>query len=110
MKLLFDENISWRIRKLLEPHFPKCKHISDINKKIVSDNEIWEYAKINSYLIVTFDEDSSEIQTINNFPPKILWLRCGNTSTKSIAEKLISIKNEIFDFFVDNEKGVFEIY
>ncbi len=110
MKLLFDENISWRVKKKLVKYFPDFKHVSDIANKLITDKGIWEYAKKQNYIIVTFDEDFTDLQMINGFPPKIIWLRCGNTNTLSIAEKLNSLKAEIINFYIDNEQGVFEIY
>ncbi len=110
MKLLFDENISWRIKKILLKHFPDCKHVSDIENELRTDNQIWEYAKKQDFIIVTFDEDFTDIQMIYEFPPKIIWLRCGNKNTVYIAEKLIRLKTEIINFYNDNEQGIFEIY
>jgi len=45
MKLLFDENISCRIKKLVDKHFPNSIHVSDIKKSLITDMEIWKYAK-----------------------------------------------------------------
>lgn len=86
MKLLFDENISWRIKKKLQKSFPNSLHITDISNKLLSDTFIWKYAKDNNLMIVTFDEDFSDIQMFKGFPPKIIWLRCGNKTTKVLSE------------------------
>ena len=110
MKFLFDENISWRIIKKISKNFPDSIHVSDINDKLITDYHLWEYAKKQDFLIVTFDEDFTDFLMINGFPPKIIWLRCGNTTTQSIAEKLNNLKTDIFNFYLDNEQGVFEIY
>ena len=110
MKLLFDENISWRIKKLVDKHFPNSIHVSDIKKSLITDMEIWKYAKQNNFVIVTFDEDFFNIQMIENFPPKIIWLRHGNTATKVLSKKIISLKNTISDFCHNEEQGVLEVY
>ena len=110
MKLLFDENISWRVLKKISEKFPECKHVSDIEKELISDEKIWNYARKYNFIIVSFDEDFADIQMIKGFPPKIIWLRCGNTKTNLIAEKINTLKEEIINFFIDNEQGVFEIY
>lgn len=109
MKLLFDENISWRIKKKLAEHF-EVKHVSDISKNLISDSDIWEYAKKNKFTIVTFDEDFFDIQMLNNYPPKIIWLRFGNTKTHKIAKILINSQNKIKLFIEDKNQGVFEMY
>lgn len=43
MKLLFDENISYRILKKLDLEYENSQSI-----KSKKDNEIWEYAKNNN--------------------------------------------------------------
>ena len=70
MKLLFDENISHRILKSLNPVFENCIHVKNISTKLKSDPEIWDYAKNNDCTIVTFDEDFYEWMLIKGFPQK----------------------------------------
>jgi len=110
MRLLFDDNISWRIKRLIKEHFEESLHVSDIKRTLMTDSEIWQYAKMNNYIIVTFDEDFYNIQMIDDFPPKIIWLRLGNTNTHSLAQRLISLKDKIFNFNQDNEQGGLEVY
>lgn len=102
MKLLFDQNISFRIIKKLSEHFSDCKHVSDCDLQDSDDVDIWEYAKRNTYAIVTFDADFYDISLINGHPPKIIWIRTGNLTTIEIAELLIS-KNTIIERFLHND-------
>jgi predicted nuclease of predicted toxin-antitoxin system len=74
------------------------------------DNQIWSFAKINEYLILTFDEDFIDIQNLYSFPPKIIWLRTGNVSTAIIAARLLELEISIIDFIANDELGVYEIY
>ncbi len=48
------------------------------------DIEIWQYARDNDYMIVTKDADFSELGGIKGFPPKVIWIRRGNCSTRDI--------------------------
>lgn len=89
MKLLFDQNISFRIRKKILDHFPDCKHVSDCGLRDTQDSEIWDYAKANQFAIVTYDSDFYDISLINGHPPKIIWIRIGNLNTEEIANLLI---------------------
>lgn len=73
MKLLFDENISYRILKYLIDIFPESLHISRIGVSFpVSDRIIWEYAKKNDFVIVTFDENFEAFANLYGFPPKVI--------------------------------------
>jgi predicted nuclease of predicted toxin-antitoxin system len=98
MRLLFDQNISFRITKKLQGYFADCKHVSDCGLKDCEDIDIWEYAKKNNFAIVTFDSDFYEISMINGHPPKILWIRSGNLTTSQIAQMMIQNHGSIVSF------------
>ncbi len=102
MKLLFDQNISFRITNKLINHFPDCKHVSDCGLKDSEDSDIWTYAKNNNYSIVTFDSDFYDISLINGHPPKIIWIRTGNLTTGEIA-KLLILRKAVIDKFLHDE-------
>lgn len=72
MKLLFDQNISYRITKILSKSFPAAKHISQVGLLDTSDMEIWEYARQHEYSIVTFDSDYYDLSIVKGCPPKII--------------------------------------
>ncbi len=109
MRLLIDENISWRLKRSLPQWniFPANEIISP-NK--ITDTNIWQYAKINNHTILTFDEDFVELHNLYSYPPKIIWLRMGNASTQEIAQRLIQLQTTIVSFIEDKESGVLEIY
>ena len=110
MKLLLDENISHRIIKHLIKDFPNSKHVVEIAQNRLSDLEIWEYAKNNDFVIVTYDEDFYEWQLMKNYPPKLIWLRFGNAKIKVIASKIIDHKKSIERLIEDQDLGLLEIH
>ncbi len=103
MKLLFDQNISFRIVTKLKESFPGCKHVSQVGLMDCEDPEIWMYARNNEYIIVTFDSDFYDISLINGIPPKIIWLRTGNQKTEDIIDVLKANKGSIDNFLNDPE-------
>jgi predicted nuclease of predicted toxin-antitoxin system len=81
MTLLLDENISWRICRLIEQRFPGVVHVSDTSLGVTStDAVIWEYARVHGHCIVTNDDDFHSIASVKSFPPKVILLRMGNQS------------------------------
>ncbi len=108
IRLIVDENISWRIKKHLSNWdiLPVAQIL--INHKI-DDYDIWKFAKANNYPILTFDEDFTDIQNLRGYPPKIIWLRFRNSPTSEITSKLIALKTEIVAFLDNPELGVLEI-
>lgn len=103
MRLLFDQNISFRITKKLIDLFPDCKHVSDCGLMDSTDSEIWDYAKRQDYSIVTFDADFYDISVINGHPPKIIWIRSGNLTTKNIVQLLMHHHHSIKDFLTNDD-------
>lgn len=101
MKLLFDQNISFRIVKKIEDFLPFASQVRLLGLENSEDYEIWKYAKLNDYTIVTFDTDFYDMSLIKGTPPKIIWLRIGNTSTKNLV---LCLKNnyELMKEFVQN--------
>ena len=101
MRLLFDQNISFRIEKKLSLIFIESKHVSNLGLMDVNDIDIWNYAKTENYAIVTFDSDFYDISIINGCPPKIIWIRKGNLTTNQFVE-LLEKKHLIIRNFISN--------
>lgn len=111
MRLLFDENISYRIVKQLINIFPESLHVSRIGVSLpISDLIIWEYAKKNDFVIVSFDEDFESLANLYGFPPKVVILRLGNSSTKIIASVLTSKASDIENFYLSDTYGLLEVF
>jgi len=45
MKLLFDQNLSPRLPRVLVDIYPESVHVREINMRDATDTQIWEYAK-----------------------------------------------------------------
>jgi len=106
VKILLDQNISFRVIGLLTSAFEKVDQVKTLGLTDASDKEIWDYALLNDYTIVTFDSDFIEIATLRGTPPKIVWLRFGNSSNLKIANKLLLNADVIKTFIRDNGSGI----
>lgn len=82
MRLLFDQNISHRLLNLIQDILPESKQVRGLGPENQSDKQIWEYAKENEYIIVTFDADFYDFSLVWGHPPKIIWIRTSNQTTK----------------------------
>jgi len=109
MNLLFDQNISFRIIKWIDDIFPGSISVHDLEYNNPHDLEIWKFAKLNKYAIVTFDADFIDISNLRGYPPKIIWLRIGNTSTKNIADRIRAEQRSIEEFLTNSESAFLEI-
>ena len=108
MKLLFDQNISFRLIKRIIDLFPDAKQVRELGLENSTDSEIFDFAKRNDFAIVTFDSDFCDLNIIRGFPPKIIWIRTGNTTTKNL-ENLFRSKNELIKLFLNEDYGCLEI-
>ena len=53
MKLLFDQNLNFRLCNTLRDTFPNSSQVRLLGMDEASDTKIWEYALLHDYLIVT---------------------------------------------------------
>lgn len=99
MKLLLDQNISFRVAKSLKNIFPEVSQVCELGLENSRDIDIWQFAREQQYTIVTFDADFYDLSLLRGMPPKIIWLRTGNLTSKNI-EKLLRENALIIQDFV----------
>ena len=75
----------------------------------VGDADIWAYAKQHGFTIVTKDADFAELALLRGYPPKVIWLNCGNVSNATVRRKLLDNAETIQRFIASVENGVLEI-
>lgn len=85
MKLLFDENLSPKLVRLLADLFPNSLHVRDVGLKAENDPVVWTYAADNGLMICSKDSDMHQRSFLFGYPPKVVWVRLGNCSTLDVA-------------------------
>ena len=60
MKLLFDENLSFRLCRQLSDVFPGSSQVRLAGLERADDMAVWAYAKANDFTIVTLDASNSK--------------------------------------------------
>jgi predicted nuclease of predicted toxin-antitoxin system len=88
MKLLFDQNLSFRLCHDISDIFPGSNHVRLVGLDEADDRIIWDYAKANGFTIVSLDADFAEMAALLPPPPKVIWLRVGNEPRARIATLL----------------------
>jgi predicted nuclease of predicted toxin-antitoxin system len=104
MKLLFDENLSPRLVESLRDLYPGSDHVHNLNLGGAQDSEVWDYAKLNGFAIVSKDSDFAARSVLENNPPKIIWIRLGNCSTDDVESLLRSTFEKIRGFLEEDEE------
>ena len=110
MKLLFDENLSPKLVPILNDIFPGSLHVYDVGLSGQDDEAVWHYAREHNCIVVSKDSDFHEWNLLFGSPPKIIWLKKGNCSTKDIANLLRHQKQTIDELAQSKEKEILIIY
>ncbi len=98
MKLLFDENLSPKLPRLVAPAFPDSQHVRELGLKGKSDEEIWAYAGANGFAIVSKDKDFYQRALVFGAPPKLVWLCLGNCTRNELLALMQRHERDILVF------------
>ena len=110
MKLLFDQNLSRKLVPRLADIFPDATHVQFHGLEEKTDTAIWDFAKLNGFCIVTQDADFAERSRLYGSPPKVVWLRCGNTPTNDIENLIRSGREAIQELLLNPKLYCLELY
>ena len=88
MRLLSDEQLPEELVQTLGDVFPDSRHVRLIDAGGAADSTVWQLARERQCVLVTKDEDFHRLSVLRGAPPKVVWLRVGNCSTKDIARLL----------------------
>ena len=70
--------------------------------KAAEDPIVWDYAKDNDFMIVSKDADMHDLSLVFGNPPKVVWVRLGNCSTRQV-EELLRRDFNVIQLFYDND-------
>jgi predicted nuclease of predicted toxin-antitoxin system len=106
VKLLFDENLSHKLVRLLSDVYPDAVHVRDAGLKSADDPIVWEFAKSNDLIIVSKDSDLHQRSFVFGQPPKVVWVRLGNCSTADV-EQLLRKNFAVIKAFYEDDYAAF---
>jgi len=110
MKLLIDNNLSYKLCLTLRQHFEKVSHVRHLLSVETDDLTIWNYARENNFHILTQDNDFDEWSILKGCPPKIIHLLCGNQTTLFILDLLVLNKETIQSFISSSDTCVLKLH
>ena len=109
MKLLFDQNLSFRLCTHLADLFPGSQQVRTVGLAEATDRAIWDYAKANGFAVASLDADFADMAALVGAPPKLVWLRCGNQPTE-VIERLFRDHAQTIGTFEQDDANCLEIY
>jgi uncharacterized protein (DUF433 family)/predicted nuclease of predicted toxin-antitoxin system len=91
VKLLFDKNLPPpKLVAILSKENPDSKHVARVGLGSESDDEVWEYAKDNGFILVSKGSDFCDKSTLYGHPPKVIWIRRSNCPNRKTCWFLFS--------------------
>jgi predicted nuclease of predicted toxin-antitoxin system len=109
VKLLFDHHLSRKLVGRLQDVFPDASHVVFHGLDQAGDIDIWLFAQQNGFTIITKDSDFNDIITLRGAPPKVIWIRVGNCTTKDIENIIRRSQSIIIQFVNDPGSVILEI-
>jgi predicted nuclease of predicted toxin-antitoxin system len=110
MKLLFDQNLSFKLIGRLADLFPGSDQVRRLGLDRADDRVIWDHAKLHGFTLVTQDSDFADLAALLGPPPKVIWLRCGNRPTREIETLLRAHAQVIEAFLLDPGADCLQIF
>lgn len=109
MRLLFDQNLSFRLCERLADMFPGSVQTRSVGLQRADDFQLWIYARDRGLTIVSLDADFADLSILHGAPPKVIWLRCGNRPTVYV-ERLLRQHGPAIADFGRSDQTCLEIY
>ena len=78
MKYVIGNQLPAALARHLQTHGLDACHVADVGMDQASDREIWQYATVNGYAVVSKDEDFLHIAHADAAGPPFVWVRLGN--------------------------------
>jgi predicted nuclease of predicted toxin-antitoxin system len=101
VKLLFDQNLSHRLCERLADLGVTTVHVRSVGLEAAGDVRVWDYAAEHGFMIVSKDSDFNNRALLFGPPPKVVWIRRGNCSTKEIEDLLWAHHAHVVEFAAD---------
>ena len=109
MKFLVDENLPPSLAVMLETLYPGSAHVRYLGLEGAKDPPLWDLAKKEGYIILTKDSDFEQRSFLHGAPPKVVWLKVGNSSAAQIRA-MVSMHLAAIEAFVrDGETAIMTI-
>lgn len=110
MQLLLDHNLSHRLVSRLADIFPDSTQTKLLGFNRAADTVIWEHARANGFVVVTLDKDFADLSFLRGAPPKVIWLRCGNSTVAEVEQLLRSHLQAILEFETRQDSELLEVW
>jgi len=107
VKVLLDQNLSFRLVELFLSRFSGSRHVRDFGLTGDDDERMWALAKTEGLVIVTKDNDFLARALVRGHPPQVIQVCLGNASTQQLADLHAARMDDIDRFVAESTESVF---
>jgi len=108
VRLLVDAQLPPALARMLADQGHEAEHVVDIGPGDASDGDLWQYALENQAVVITKDEDFSDMAAVRSPAPVIVWVRVGNTTRRGLLEWFQPLLGQVVEM-VEAENRVIEL-
>jgi predicted nuclease of predicted toxin-antitoxin system len=91
VKFLVDAQLPPALARFLEAQGQEAVAARECSLREADDDDIWEYAAREGFIVVTKDEDFAQMVWRLGPPPQVLWLRLGNATNRALLAWLAPV-------------------
>jgi predicted nuclease of predicted toxin-antitoxin system len=85
-KFIVDAQLPPALARFLNSLGEDAIHVLDVDMMEASDTKIWDLAIRETRVIITKDEDFPIRASVSEQPPRLIWVRLGNTSKQALIQ------------------------
>ncbi len=82
--------------------FPQSTHVRRVGLESSEDPKVWQLAVDEDFVIVSKDSDMHDRSLLFGFPPKVIWIRLGNCSTREVENLIRREFSKVSEFVEDD--------
>ncbi|MEV4421260.1 DUF5615 family PIN-like protein [Patulibacter sp. NPDC049589] len=97
MRFLVDAQLPPALARLLTSRGHHAEHVTDIDRGGAPDRELWDYALRHDAVLITKDEDFSDMVLFRDPAPVVVWVRVGNTRRRALLEWFDPLVDQIVE-------------
>jgi predicted nuclease of predicted toxin-antitoxin system len=80
--------------------------VREVGLEAATDEDVWHFAAAGGFVLVSKDADFRQLSFLRGHPPKVIWVRLGNCSTKDIERLLRGAADRIAMFERDADAAL----
>jgi len=109
MKLLLDENLSYRLVPGLQAAFAQSTQVTSVGLSGADDRVVWAYAREHGFVLVSKDDDFLDLSAHFGPPPVVIRLVLGNCSNAQVLHALTTARERLEQLVGSGRAGVIEL-